>query len=275
MSDPIVSILLPTYNRARLLERAIQSVADQDFTAWELLILDDASTDNTSEITAGWVTRDPRIRVLRNQVNSYPDISKNLNGGIEAARGKYIARLDDDDYWHDKTKLTKQVAFLEEHPDYVIVGSGMIIVDQNNQEQYRYLKRENDEEIRRGIYFANPFSHTTVLFRKNIAEKIGGYGKWRYAEDWEFWLRLGQEGKMHNLPEYLTSYLVAGQNKSFVHQRPQARMILTFLWKHRGRYPRFWLGFGLNTFQYIYSLLPIFVRRRFHSVLSFWKRKSF
>ena len=129
--NPIVSIILPTYNRSRFLDRAIGSVIDQTFKDWELIIIYDASTDDTSEVLKKWQEKDDRIKVLRNEKNNYSTIgiSKNLNDGIRVARGKYIARLDDDDYWCHKDKLKMQVDFLENNSDYVIVGGGMIVVD--------------------------------------------------------------------------------------------------------------------------------------------------
>ncbi len=266
---------MPTYNRAMLLDRAIQSVVDQTYKNWELIIINDASTDQTGAVLEEWQKKDSRIKVIHNQKNSYPDISKILNDGIAVSKGEYIARLDDDDYWRDPEKLVRQVEFLEAHLDYVLVGSGMVMIDKDNKELYRYLKKEKDEDIRRGALFANPFSHTTVMFRRETVLAVGGYGHWQYAEDWELWLKLGTKGKMYNIPEYFTAYLLAGQNKSFVHQHAQARTILSFLWTHRHDYPRFWFGFSLNLSQYLYSFLPVFIRKRLHTVLSFWKRRSF
>ncbi|MBS3903041.1 MAG: glycosyltransferase family 2 protein [Anaplasmataceae bacterium] len=277
MNDPkpLVSIILPTFNRSQLIGKSIQGVVDQAYSNWELIIIDDASTDSTPQILADWAKKDSRLRVIRNNQNNYPDISKNLNIGITEAKGKYIARLDDDDVWVDPQKLEKQVDFLENHPDYVIVGSGVIVVDEKGKELFRYTKKENDIDIRNYIYHANPFSHTTVLFRKDAALKVGGYGKSPQAEDWEFWLRLGQVGKMHNLPTHSTQFLMAGQNKTLQHQRAQARAIISYLWSHRGKYPRFWSGFLLNTFQYFYSFLPVLIRKPLHTFLVSIKRKKF
>ena len=101
---------MPTYNRGALLSRAIESVRAQTFADWELLVTDDASTDDTWQVLAEWAAKDVRIKPHRNAKNQYPDISGILNGGIARALGEYIARLDDDDYWIDPEKLAKQVA---------------------------------------------------------------------------------------------------------------------------------------------------------------------
>lgn len=266
---------MPTYNRAGVLPRAIRSVLAQSFTDWELIVVDDASTDGTPRVLAEFAARDPRIVAVRNQKNNYPDISKTLNDAMARAQGKYIARLDDDDYWVDSEKLQKQFSFLEKHPDYVVVGSGMIIVDASGRELSRYAKREKDEDIRRTALFANPFSHTTVLFRTDVARAVHGYGDWPYAEDWDLWLKMGMRGKLYNFPECMTAYTMAGQNKSFTYQRAQSRMMLQLIAAHEKEYPGFWKAYALNSVQYLYSFLPVAVRRPMHAFLVGIKRRFF
>ncbi|MCR4275178.1 MAG: glycosyltransferase [Candidatus Wolfebacteria bacterium] len=270
--DPLVSIIMPTYNRAKLIERAIQSILSQSFKEWELIIIDDCSTDETPQVLSSWAKKDPRIKALINKKNNYPDISKTLNRGLEESRGKYVARLDDDDYWCDPNKLKKQTEFLEKHPDYVLCGGGVIVVDGEDKELFRYLKNEKDEDIRRRALFSNPFSHTTTMFLKEKAKKVGGYGNWHYAEDWDLWLKLGEIGKFYNFPEYFTRYLMAGQNKSFVYQKAQSKMISQIITKHRKNYPNFWRAYCLNMAQYFYSFLPLFLRALLHPILSRFKR---
>ncbi|MEN9342163.1 MAG: putative glycosyltransferase EpsE [Candidatus Parcubacteria bacterium] len=268
-----VSIILPTYNRAGLLPRAIDSVMRQSYKDWELIIVDDASTDETPEIIKKWAETDYRITVITNVVNQYPDLPKNLNKGLAIAKGKYIARLDDDDYWIDSQKLEKQVDFLEKNKEYVIVGTGMIVIDEKGEELYRYLKNREDVDIRKKALFANPFSHTTVLFRADAARLVGGYSNWDFAEDWDLWLKLGRKGKFYNVPEYSTAYLSAGQNNSYKYQRRQAQTILKFITVHRKEYPYFYFAFMLNVGQLIFSLFPEGIRRNLHNFLSSIKRK--
>lgn len=109
---PAVTILMPTYNRVDLLRRAIESILEQHFANWELVVIDDASTDGTGAFLDELAKKDGRVCPVRHKKNNYPDISGTLNEGLAMARGKYVARLDDDDYWCDVEKLAKQAHFL-------------------------------------------------------------------------------------------------------------------------------------------------------------------
>jgi glycosyltransferase involved in cell wall biosynthesis len=274
-NKPLVSIVVPTYNRLNLLLKTIDSIKRQTYTNWELILVDDISDDGTKEAMEEMQKSDSRIRYFRREVDNIPGISKYLNYGIEKAKGKYIARVDDDDVWCVDEKLQLQVDFLEQNPVYVLVGGGMIIVDENENEKFRYLKNEKDNEIRKKALMANPFAHVVVMFRKDAADLVGGYKNFQHAEDWDFWLRLGKIGKFHNLKEYFGKYLVAGQNKSFIYQRRQARVILKIIKSHRKDYPHFWKGYLLNYIQLLYTYLPVFLRKRFQMFLYYIKRQHF
>lgn len=271
----VVSIILPTHNRAYLLESAVKTVIEQSFQNWELLVLDDLSTDNTEELMNDFSKNDSRIHYIKLPVDNIPGITKYLNHGIKIAKGKYIARIDDDDFWIDKEKLQIQVDFLDNNPDYVITGGGVIIVDENRKELYKYFKKETDEEIRRFILSSNPFLHSTIMFRKEAAEKVGLYHDTVYAEDWDMWLRLGKVGKLYNFPRYFAEYMSAGQNKSFTHQRKQSRVLFGILKEFKNDYPGYRKGIMVTTMQYLYSFLPVFFRKRLQSYVIYLKRKHF
>lgn len=272
--NPKVSIILPTYNRSQLLDRSIKSVLDQSFEDWELIVINDFSIDNTQDILEEWQKRDLRIKVIRNDKNiaGSSGIYKNLNKGIEISKGKYIARIDDDDEWIDKDKLKKQVDFLENNPEYVLCGGGVIVVNDNDRELFRYFKNINDLEIKRRALFANPFSHSTVMFLKEAAKKVGYYSQLRYAEDWDLWLKLGNIGKFYNFPGYLTLYRLTSGNESFIHQKSQSKVILDIIKKYKNDYPKFHSAYCLNFVQYLYSSLPNFIKKIFYPILSGFKR---
>ena len=164
--NPLVSVVMTSYNRSKLINRAILSVINQSYQNWELIIVDDASTDNTPTILKEWTNKEKGIKVVINKKNLWRQygLSPNLNKGIDLSKGKYIARLDDDDYWIDKDKIKKQVEFLENNPDYVVCGGGAIVEDGSGKEIFRYLKNEKDEDIRQRALFSNPFSYLFVFF---------------------------------------------------------------------------------------------------------------
>ena len=270
--NPLVSVVMTSYNRSKLINRAILSVINQSYQNWELIIVDDASTDSTPTILKEWSEKEKRIKVVINKENLWKQygLSPNLNTGINLSKGKYIARLDDDDYWIDKDKIKKQVKFLENNPDYIVCGGGAIVEDELGKEIFRYLKSEKDEEIKKRILFANPFTNTTTVFLKIALEKVGGYGDWRYAEDWDLWLKLGALGKLYNFQEYFTRYLMAGY--SFMYQKSLSKMILKIIKKHKKNYPGFTAAYVFNFLQYLYSFLPLFLRRNIHPALVRLKR---
>ena len=275
MKTPTVSILMPTYNRQKLLERAIASVFAQSYADFELIVVNDVSTDDTQSFLDELAKRDARVKSVRHEKNYYPDISRTLNEAISLARGRYIARLDDDDYWCDPDKLALQVAFLDAHPDHVIVGGGTIVIDDNDREQFRYFKLETDEKIRDKALFANPFTHSTVMFRRDIAQKVGGYGNYGNVEDWDLWLRMGLHGKFYNFQKYFVRYLLTEKSKTFIFKRSQSRDILRMIGLHRKEYRHFAAAYLLNYGQYLYSFFPQSAQKILHSSLSRMKRDMF
>jgi glycosyltransferase involved in cell wall biosynthesis len=272
---PRVSIVMPTYNRVTLLERAIKSIVSQSFSEWELVVINDASTDGTKTYLDRLAATEPRIKPIHNEKNNYPDISGTLNRGLAMARGMYIARLDDDDYWCDDDKLKKQVSFLDAHSDCVITGGGTIVIDENDKERFRYQKLEDDAAIRDKALFANPFTHSTVMFNREIALAVGGYGNFKNAEDWDLWLLMGLRGKFHNMQEYFVRYLMTEQSKTFLFKRSQSKEILKVISAHRKDYPNFISAYTVNALQYCYSLLPLSLRRVSYSFFSKLKRSFF
>ncbi|MBK7445881.1 MAG: glycosyltransferase family 2 protein [Ignavibacteria bacterium] len=272
---PKVSIIIPTYNRVKMLEKSIESVFAQSYKDWELIIIDDASTDETEERMKQLSSREKSVRYMRIPKIEGKGISEYLNIGLRNSKGEYIARIDDDDFWCHKDKLKMQVEFLDENPEYVVVGGGVILVDENGTELFRYLKKETDEEIRRFALFSNPFTHATVMFRKETAMKLGGYRIMKHVEDMELWLRMGKVGKLYNMKEYFITYMTAGQNKSFLQQRENSRTVVDVVKMHGKHYPNFRKAYTLNYIQYSYSFLPVFIKKHLQSFMYYFKRKNF
>jgi len=268
---PKVSILMATYNRAAIIGPTIESILRQTFEDWELVIPDDGSIDNTEDVVKTFQENEPRIKYIKSPVNQ--GISRNYNMGFAITTGDYIAMIDDDDPWCDDAKLDKQVKFLDENPDYVGVGGGVIVVDETGKEQYRYFKAESDKEIRNYMLYSNPMANSTTMFRRAAAEQVGWYDEsTRYSGDRDFWLKMGRIGKLRNVREYLTYYTMAGHNTSITKLRPHLKASLTIMKRYKQDYPHYWSALTLNRGQYVYAFLPEAVRRRVHKLLARLKR---
>jgi len=257
---PLVSIILPTYNGARFIRRAIESVRAQSVTDWELLIVNDGSSDATGSLITEISAIEPRIRILNFRENK--GIQKALNEGLLQSKGEYIARIDDDDVWSDAHKLDKQLTFMAENPDCVLVGTGLVVQNENGDELYRFLNPVSDFEIRCRILYRNCFSHSTVLFKKAAALKFNGYDESelaRHTEDYDLWLKLGTVGSFANLPEYSVRFTSRPGNISSKNKLSQFRHQLAITGQYRGKYPgyiaariksylRLWLYAALGAF---------------------------
>lgn len=235
--NKLVSIILPTYNGAQWIKRSIESVISQSYKDWELIVVDDGSTDNTAVIVANMAQNDSRIRYIKNDVNS--GIQKTLNHGLKEARGEYIARIDDDDYWVDTDKLQKQVEFLDTNTDHVLVGTGVIIVDEGDNELFRYLVPITNEAIQKRLLGKNCFVHSSVMFRKVSVMQFGGYSEnvaEKHFEDYDLWLKLGTIGKLANLPTYSVRYTMRNSSLSAVNRVEIFHKIIGHLKKYKKSY---------------------------------------
>ena len=210
--EPKVSIQMCTYNRAHYIEKAIQSVLSQSFTNWELLILDDASNDNTEEIVLKYL-HDNRIKYFKNETNL--GIASNRNKGLHNSTGEYIAVLDSDDYWIDNQKLEKQIDFLDTHKDYAIVGTNMLVINEKGNEIKKSNFKHTDKDIRRKMLLHDQISQSTVLYRKKIALSLGGYdATYSVCDDYDLWLKIGKDNKIMVLQDYTIKYLEHSQGIS-------------------------------------------------------------
>ena len=203
VNSPLITVLLPVYNGAKELKRSVFSILDQTYTNFELLIINDGSTDESSSILDQLT--DPRIKVMH-QKNL--GLAATLNRGISLSNGKYIARQDQDDFSY-LTRLEKQVTYLEEHPECALLGTrAEIWVGEKPTE------RAHDHPSENGILafellFNNPFVHSSVMLRRDALLEIGGYTtdpSRQPPEDYELWSRISRRFCVANLPERLVIY---------------------------------------------------------------------
>jgi len=189
---------MSVYNGERYLSEAVESILNQAFTDFEFIIINDGSTDSTADILRAY--DDPRLRIIE-QANV--GLTRSLNRGIALARGEYIARMDDDDISLPE-RLTRQVAFLDIHPNIGVVGTSCRIVDELNNREWEQRVPLSDEELHRHLIRGNPFVHTSVVMRKSVLRAVGGYNEaYPYSQDYELWVRLATHTRLANLPEVL------------------------------------------------------------------------
>jgi len=196
MRNVKVTVLMPAWNAAGYIAEAIHSVLEQTFTDYELLIINDGSTDDTLNEIKKFA--DPRIRIIG---QSHQGIAAALNKGLEEAKGKYIARFDADDIcFPDRLKI--QYEIMEANPDYILIGAEAEYVTESGE--YIFTMKYpaySDSGIRRLSPTICPFSHVTVMYKKDEVITAGGYNSYAYTfEDHLLWLKLITNGKVCNLP---------------------------------------------------------------------------
>jgi len=263
-----------TYNRSQFLGRAIQSVMDQNFEDWELIVVHDGPNQQTATMMENWVERDGRIRYFHRDRGG--NIANACNYGLAQARGKYVAILDDDDFWIEKDKLAKQVDFLEENPGYAGCGAGMTVIDEQGNDRMSYFKPRRDEDIKRRALWANPMTHSTTMFRYALGKEVGFYDESLAGyQDWDLWLKLGRVGKLYNFSELFTRYTMWSGGGSFHQQRRNALSALKIVLRHRREYRGFTGAFAFVILHFAYACLPAAVRRFSFSFLSRLKKTVF
>jgi glycosyltransferase involved in cell wall biosynthesis len=198
-ASPRVTILIPVFNRERFVDEAIRSVLEQDFQDFELLLVDDGSTDGTPEVLRSWQARDPRIVVVTAPQNL--GIPGALNLGLQHARAPYVARLDSDDLMMPH-RLAAQCAVLDERPDVVLASSMYEIVDAGGNHIATWRGEEPHELVAHLLGFYNIVGgHSQVMYRLSDVMAEGGYSLDHPAsEDYDLWVRLLQRGRILTLP---------------------------------------------------------------------------
>jgi len=231
---PKISVIIVTHNRAALLLRAIDSVLAQSFKDFELLIVDDDSSDNTEFLVKAYLI-DERVKYFK--IQKQKSIAAVRNFVWPYTHGKYIAVLDSDDIWIDKDKLQKQYDFLEKNVDVVLLGAAAVQINEKGVEIGRVAKPLKDEDIKKEFFVKNPFFHSSVMFRREAITPPFVYDdKISFGEDWDLWLRLGEKNKLANLADELIAYCVHNNNEAKKHSLKAVLDVFQVIKKHRKCY---------------------------------------
>ena len=204
LTNPLVSIITPTYNRADFIEQAVNSVLAQTYASFELLIVDDGSTDNTRDLLKPALA-DSRVRYFRQQ-NQGQSVARNL--ALSEAKGDLVCFLDSDNYWPAE-KLEHQVSLFRQHPDYDVIYGDIIVIDEKGQEVSRKNMRRYSGHIARYMICDNCVSMNTAMARRRCFDELGAMsGKRRVADDYDLWLRFSARFRFLYVPEFLAYYRV-------------------------------------------------------------------
>lgn len=201
---PNLSVLVPVYNAARHLDASIASIVAQEFSDWEMVAVNDGSTDDSADILARWASRDGRIRVISNPINKGQTAC--LNQGLAACRGEWIARQDADDLSHPR-RLRAQMDHIANRPATVLLGTQGVLIDDRGARIGLLDVPLDADGIAWCAPFLNPFLHTAAMFRRDVVLAAGGYDEdYRIVQDYELWTRLAADHATANLPQRLVSY---------------------------------------------------------------------
>jgi glycosyltransferase involved in cell wall biosynthesis len=203
--SPAVSVVTSVHDGERYLAAALDSVLGQTFADFELVVVDDGSTDSSPEILADYAAGDKRVIVLQ-QENA--GLARALNRGVASARSPLIARLDADDIALPR-RLEVQLAYLDENPGVGLVGGAVKFVDADDREFAATQYPLADAEIREAFTETTPFVHSAITMRRTAFEEAGGYRPaFPHAEDLDLWLRIAAGWQLANLPDAVVRYRI-------------------------------------------------------------------
>lgn len=202
MSTPLVSVVMTAYNAQEFLNIAVDSLLLQTYRKFELIIVDDGSTDHTRFIIENY--KDPRIKYFYQKNKG---LAAALNLGISNAKGEYVARMDADDISFPE-RLSKQVKFMQANKKIALLGTNFEIIDENGCNKGTSIHLDRPEDIKLEFLVRNPFGHGTTMVRRAVLQKVGGYNEAEPIEDYELWWRIAKNYKIANLSERLYSWRV-------------------------------------------------------------------
>lgn len=198
--NPLLSVIMPVYNSEQYVKQAVESILNQTYKKFEFIIIDDASTDSTFKILTNFKKIDKRIILTRNKDNL--GVTKSLNKAIAKASGKYIVRMDADD-WSYPERFQLQVELMESHPNIVVSGSYIEVCDSKLKTRYIRKYHLNDTNIRKHIFRYSPFAHPATIWKTNVLKKERYNESLTTCQDYELYFRVGKIGKFMNLDKPL------------------------------------------------------------------------
>lgn len=214
--NPTITVFMAAYNAAEYIKESIQSVLDQTYEDFELLIVNDGSTDDTVSVINSF--QDPRIRLLHNPENKGLTYTRNVS--LTASRGTYIAILDSDDIAYPN-RLKLQYEFFKNHPEVALCGGHGKIINQHGMEVggEDLIVPTGIDEVSATLLFFNAYVNSTVMYKTEVFKSLNGYQDYAPAEDYELFTRIAEHHAVGNLDEFLVRYRIHDNNTSIVNQK--------------------------------------------------------
>jgi len=265
----LVSILMPVYNAEAYLSETLETIQSQTYQNWELFAIDDWSTDKSHDILLDFAKKDKRIKVYRN--GKHRGVAGAANLALSMIKSNYVARMDADDLMHPE-RIAKQLKFLKENPDVVIVGSQCFLIDQNGQKigEKKFPTKNND--IVKMIFRSIPIQQPSMMINRSLLPKdfIAYDQNKNTAEEVELLFKLFKYGKAANLADFLHFYRLHGKNTSL--KDPKKTFYLTFLTRLKYAYKVNILDLFFNFLQL--TVIFILPKKLIFPLYSLWRNKK-
>lgn len=210
--QPLISVILPVFNASPYLKLAIESVLQQTYKKWELIIIDDASTDNSWQIIKSLLEKDPRIKAWKNKKKL--GLAQTLNRAVSFARADFLARMDADDLMYPR-RLERQIDYLVKHPKLVALGTWLKEINTEGKEMGERVLPLEHQKIYQMMYYVMGLQHPSIMFnRKIIPQNFTWYQGENEVTDLDLIFRLLKYGDFANLPDFLMAYRLHPKNVS-------------------------------------------------------------
>ena len=235
MGAPTVSVVMSVYNAGRFLRPAMDSVLGQTFRDVEYVVIDDGSTDDSPRVLREYAGRDPRVRLT---LRGNKGLTATLNEALHQARGEFVARMDCDDVSLPR-RFEHQLAYLRANPDVVCAGGHFELIDEKGRLLTRLRPPSDDASIQKLLLAGHTaICHPAAMMRRESVARVGGYDEFfRTTQDLDLWLRLGEIGKLGNVPEVVLQFRQHGGSVSETKREEQRRFgreAVERAWERRG-----------------------------------------
>lgn len=211
-NKPHISVIMPAHNAQKYIASAIESILYQTFKKFELIIINDASSDKTLDTIKSFLRKDPRVKIINNDTRL--DIAASLNKGINMAQSNIIARMDADDIALPQ-RLELQYKIINSSKNIAVVGANIVILDTDENEIAVRNYPMSSKELKNCLFKYSPFAHPVVMFRKDIFEEVGKYNqKYSPTEDLDLWFRLGRKYEFASILKPLLKYRLSEKSSS-------------------------------------------------------------